>query len=128
MSRHSVRKAWNTEAVKRHCKRTGNMLFVSHAFDVIKESLAPVDETMQDAIHSMPSRQTGKLDESIEIALGLRVMVVINIATEADIANGTKGIIEDIFLDQWELDVKNGLTADENGIVHLSFPPAAILF
>lgn len=125
-SRHGVRRAWNTESVKRHCKKTGNTLFISHAIDLVKESMQEVDEETYDKIQSMSSKQTGKLEESVELAIGIRAMVVINIATEADIANGTRGIIEDIILDEREK--QEDLVAKEDGAVHLKYPPCAILF
>ena len=38
----------------------------------------------------------------IEIAIGMKVMVTLNLATEADLANRSRGIIEDIVLDPRE--------------------------
>jgi len=51
-------------------------------------------------------------------------MVLLNVATEADIANGTWGEIQDIILDERE-----ELSApDEDGIIKLKYPPAMLLF
>lgn len=47
----------------------------------------------------MDSKRTGKLTDRVEIAIGMKIMVVLNVATEADIANGTQGTITDIILD-----------------------------
>ena len=47
-----------------------------------------------------------------------------NIATDADVANGTRGEIQDIILDERE----EILTPDEDGIITLRYPPAMILF
>jgi hypothetical protein len=44
-----------------------------------------------------------------------------NIATEADLANGTRGTIEQIVLDLRELE------QNENGTV-LKYPPAKVIF
>jgi hypothetical protein len=35
----------------------------------------------------------------MEVAIGMKAMVIINIATEADLANGTRGMVTDIVLD-----------------------------
>jgi hypothetical protein len=51
-------------------------------------------------------------------------MVLLNIATEADITNGTRGVIQDIILDERE----EGSVPDEEGIIHLKYPPAMLLF
>ena len=51
-------------------------------------------------------------------------MVLLNLATEADVANGTRGQIHDIVLDERE-----GLSVpDEDGVIKLKYPPAMILF
>ena len=51
-------------------------------------------------------------------------MVLLNVATEADIANGTRGEIQDIILDERE----DSLTRNEDGSIILKFPPAMLLF
>ena len=51
-------------------------------------------------------------------------MVLLNVATEADIANGTRGEIQDIILDERE-----ELSApDEDGIIKLKYAPVMLLF
>jgi len=51
-------------------------------------------------------------------------MVLLNVATEADIANGTQGEIQDIILDE-----RKELSApDEDGIIKLKYAPAMLLF
>ncbi|KAF9530310.1 hypothetical protein CPB83DRAFT_851365 [Crepidotus variabilis] len=50
-------------------------------------------------IYCMDSKRTGKLTDRVEIAIGMKIMVVLNVATEANIANGTRGTITDIILD-----------------------------
>ncbi len=74
-------------------------------------------------VASMRAKQTARLDHKVQIAIGMRAMVLINIATEADIANGTRGIIQDIILDSRE-------TIPESSAmeVKLKYPPAAIIF
>ncbi|KAJ7573258.1 hypothetical protein C8J56DRAFT_1066671 [Mycena floridula] len=48
-----------------------------------------------------------KLQDCEEMAIGMKMMVIFNIATEADVANGTK---------------------DKFGQVYLKFPPALVVF
>jgi hypothetical protein len=47
------------------------------------------------------NRQTGtkQLKHRIEVVIGMRIMVTLNLATEADLANGSAGLIQDIVLD-----------------------------
>jgi len=54
----------------------------------------------------------------------MKAMVVLNVATKADIANGTRGTIHDIILDPREPPIEQG----ENGAIVLKYPPAAIIF
>lgn len=71
-----------------------------------------------------------RLPDDIELSIGMKVMVVVNIATEADIANGTWGTIVDMLLDPREnpfsVDVQE---ADvEHEPVTLAYPPSVIFF
>ncbi|KAK0476296.1 hypothetical protein IW261DRAFT_1566977 [Armillaria novae-zelandiae] len=75
-------------------------------------------------IASMTDKNTGKMPDIIEIAIGMKAMVMLNIATESDLANGTCGTIEDIILDPQE----HNPTLDEDNIVDLQYPPALIIF
>ena len=54
----------------------------------------------------------------------MKAMVLLNLAIDTDIANGMRGHIQDIILDERE-----GLCVpDEDGIVELKYPPVMILF
>ena len=53
-------------------------------------------------------------------------MVTLNVATEANLANSSRGTIEDIVLDPRE--EINSARHDQNGVVWLQYPPAMILF
>jgi hypothetical protein len=48
------------------------------------------------------------------MAIGMKVMVLLNVATEADIANRTRGEIKDIVLEETSL-------PDEEGTIHLKY-------
>jgi hypothetical protein len=68
-------------------------------------------------------KSTGKLSDRIELAIGMKLMVLLNLSTEVDIANGTRGMIQNILLDHREGKVE----VDENGVAKLTYPPAMIL-
>jgi ATP-dependent exoDNAse (exonuclease V) alpha subunit len=76
------------------------------------------------AVASLDDAKTGKLPASIRIAIGMKAMVVLNIATEAEVANGTRGEIQDVILDERE----DLLTPNEDGTITLKYPPALLLF
>jgi hypothetical protein len=42
---------------------------------------------------------TARLENRVEIAIGMETMVTQNIATDASLANGSRGILKDIVLD-----------------------------
>lgn len=68
-------------------------------------------------------KNTGKLPDRVDMAVGMKAMVLLNLATEAEIANGTRGVIHDIILDEREKP-----HTETNGTVNLQYPPAMILF
>jgi len=75
------------------------------------------------AAASMKDKHTGKLTDTIEIAVGMKAMVLVNIAVETDVANGTRGTVKDILLDP-----RDDHCDVEDGAVQLKYPPAMILF
>ncbi|KAJ2913508.1 hypothetical protein MD484_g6899, partial [Candolleomyces efflorescens] len=97
--RHSVRRRWNNLALIKHCAEGGHRRYIIRAEDIDKTTgeLPRIDYRV--AIASLKGKEKGKLEDEIEIARGMKVMVVANISTEADMANGTRGTIEDIWVD-----------------------------
>lgn len=75
-------------------------------------------------IAGMKQRSMGLLEGEILLSVGMKAMVILNISTEADLANGTRGTITEIILDPQE---KIGYT-DKKGITLLQYPPALIIF
>ncbi|KAF8825621.1 hypothetical protein HHX47_DHR6000135 [Lentinula edodes] len=72
----------------------------------------------------LDTKRTGNLSHRVEIAVGMKAMVLANISTEADLANGTRGTVTHIILDECEPmkhDVMDGATM-------LRYPPACIFF
>ena len=66
----------------------------------------------------------GFLKLRVDVAVGMKAMVILNIATEAEVANGMHGIVRGIALDPRE----GQSQPDEEGHIHLKYPPAVIYF
>jgi len=80
------------------------------------------------SVESKCTKGTKKLKHRLKIAVGMKVMVTLNLATEVDLANGSRGTIEDIILDPREHVSRGDLHDDDNGIIWLKYPPAMIVF
>ncbi len=72
----------------------------------------------------MTKKKAGCIPDMLEIAIGMKAMVTVNIAMESDLANGTRGTIEDLILNPQEQPPQ----PDEDNIINLMYPPALILF
>ncbi|KAJ3879105.1 hypothetical protein F5051DRAFT_427618, partial [Lentinula edodes] len=106
--RNAVRRKWNKAALRRH-------------YTIAGESLTPAQLLR---LAKLDTKRTGNLSHRVEIAVGMKAMVLANISTEADLANGTRGTVTHIILDEREPiehDVMDGATM-------LRYPPACIFF
>jgi ATP-dependent exoDNAse (exonuclease V) alpha subunit len=79
----------------------------------------------QVTVAGMFEKHTGKLPGQLELVVGMKAMVTMNIATEADLANGMRGEIINIVLDPREL---NPHRDEETSVTRLQYLPAMILF
>lgn len=121
--RHTVRNLWNEHAITKHCAKTGNQQYLIPAEDTSRDGETLTMEAKL-ATASLEDKKTGKLPVFVRMAIGMKAMVLLNLATEADVANGTRGHIQDIVLDERE-----GLCVpNEDGVVELKYPPAMIIF
>ena len=75
-------------------------------------------------IAGLKDETTRNLKMRVELAVGMKAMVVLNIATEADVANGTRGTVKGFVLDPRETNT----TPDEEGNIRLKYPPPVIYF
>ena len=75
-------------------------------------------------VAGMQGKACANLVDEVKIAVGMQVMVTLNLSTDKDLANGTRGTIEEIVLDPQE----DCIELDEDGAIHLLYPPALILF
>ncbi len=122
--RHSVRKLWNEHALSKHCSKTGNQRYIIPAEDTSRDGNQALTMEARLTIAGLDDAKTGKLPAMVQMAIGMKAMVLLNLATEADVANGTRGEIQDIILDERE----ELSPPDEEGAIHLKFPPAMLLF
>jgi hypothetical protein len=121
--RHGVRTKWNDCAIRKHCQDTNQTLFVSHAEDRINGRTLRRPEQLAVQHRQGSTRRAGDdLPESIELAVGMRVMVTRNLDTDLDITNGARGTIVDVVVEADE-----PLTTDGNNVIHLRRPPAFLL-
>jgi PIF1-like helicase len=100
--RHAVRNQWNSAAIRKHCAERHCRLYVSSAEETIGGR--PVTNEEKIAIMtkkkgSKSEMERGGLMKDVELAIGASVMVTLNIHTELDVANGVRGTIEGIVLD-----------------------------
>lgn len=128
-SRHGVRRAWNDTALRKHCKETGHRIYICHSDDTIKGRPLTLAEEYGMALRSSQKTATGRrrdtkndLPETISILIGAEVMVVENIETDLDIANGARGTIVDIVLNPEEPAIPDDAT-----VVDLKHQPLYIL-
>ena len=124
--RHAVRTQWNSAAIRKHCIETCRRLYVFPAEDSICGRPVTNEEKiaiMTQAKGSKANMDRGGLQKEMELAIGAPVMVTLNIMTELDVANGVRGIVEAIVLDERESVIGTG---DEHTI-KLRYPPRYVL-
>jgi hypothetical protein len=103
---------------------SGNRKYIISAEDMHKESGDVPDSKTKFAIAGLKDDATKNLKMRVELAVGMKAMVVLNIATEADVVNGTRGTVQGI-----ELDPREGHTVpDDKGHIHLKYSPPVIYF
>lgn len=104
--RHAVRKHWNDSAIRKHCRETGQRLFICPAQDKIKGRALTLVERYAVATRATKggsrSEKRQELPDKIEVAIGMKVMVTFNVQTDLDITNGARGTVVDIILDPEE--------------------------
>jgi hypothetical protein len=115
---------WNDVSLAQHCKKKkkGQIRYFSNAEYTKGRDREELTLAQRVSIAKLPVKSTGRLPEHIKIAIGMKVLVTWNLATEADLTNGALGEIVDIILDIQE---EGGA---ENGGKLLKYPPAMILF
>ena len=123
---NATKDLWNTAAVERHCRMSGNRKYIISAEDTLKDSGESPDTKTKIAIAGLRDDATKNLKMRVELAVGMKAMVVLNIAMEADVANGpgTRGTVDGFFLVPRERQTQ----PDDEGNIHLKYPPPVIYF
>jgi len=121
--RHAVRSHWNHASLRKACSESGQRLLICHAEDTIKNRALSLVERYALAQRSSGDgrRKRKDLPETIELAIGMKVMVTSNIATDLDITNGARGTIVDVILNSEEPPV------GDSSIVTLKHLPQCVL-
>ena len=122
--RNAAKDMWNSAAVERHSRMSGNRKYVISAEDTLAETGEVPDQRTRLAVAGLKDEATKGLKRRVELSVGMKAMVVLNIATEADVANGTRGTIHGIVLDPRE----DCTSPEEDGSIHLRYPPAVVYF
>lgn len=121
--RHAVREAWNDAALRKHCQKQKKQVFICPAEDTIQgRSLSPQERiaaSLQCKCRKKEHRR--HLPDQVRIAVGMKVMVTLNLATDLDVANGARGEITKIVLHPQEPPIT------DSPEVRLSYPPAFIV-
>ncbi|QRV90295.1 ATP-dependent DNA helicase PIF1 [Ceratobasidium sp. AG-Ba] len=125
--RNICRIDWNRAANRMHAMRSGCQLFICPAEDTV-EGRPITSQERWDAVQSKGPRSKDRfgcngLPDRVELAVGMKVMVTVNVETELDIANGSRGVVVDLILDHRE----GQEAAAEVSEVHLKYPPACVL-
>jgi hypothetical protein len=112
--RNCVWAAWNRLSLQCHCSETGNLLYICNAEDATLTEHTLTNMKQKVRVARMTIAETKKLPYQIQLAIvGMQVMVTLNVATEADLANGSCGTIKDIVLHPREELVHNDRTEDK---------------
>ena len=122
--RNATKDLWNAAALEKHCWTSGNRRYVVSAEDTIKDTGETPNKKTKHAIAGLKDEATRNLKMRVELAVGMKAMVVLNIATEADLANGTRGTVKGFVLDPRQ----DHTTPDNKGTIHLKYPPPVIYF
>jgi hypothetical protein len=112
---------WNEDMLSWYCRRTGEVCYTLYAHDTSK--CQPLSRQQRLTIAHMKLEKTAHLPNKVELAIGMKTMVLSNIAPSIDLANGSRGIITDIILDPQECALPNS-----SNTVFLQYPPAAVIF
>ena len=99
--RHAVRRLWNETALLKHGKQAHHMILECKAEETIKGKVLTVGEkyAANQRQLNLDSRQRKQdLPQTLQMAMGMKVMVTQNVVTDLDITNGAQGTIVDIWL------------------------------
>jgi hypothetical protein len=111
--RNAVQIRWNRESVEEHCRRTGEQLLVVKALDTCMDQGVRRPISLGEKYLSMRNAGSGRnpfkgsrgkngLPDEVQMCIGMKVMVTLNVNTDIDVTNGAQGVIVGIKLDPHE--------------------------
>jgi hypothetical protein len=123
--RHGVLRHWNAAAVKKECARKKVPLFRSPAEDTTGGRPMTLRERYV-ATRSQSKRKKGRpekagLSNVVELFVGMKMMITYNVMTDMELANGARGEIVVIVLDEREDEYDA-----QAPIVDLKYPPRLV--
>ena len=94
--RHAVRRLWNKTALLKHGKKAHRVILECKADETIKGEPLTVAEkyALYQRQKNLDSRQRKQdLPQTLQMAIGMRVMVTQNVVTDLDTTNSARGTI-----------------------------------
>ena len=89
-------------SVKNHCRQSKQWLFICKAEDIIQDRPLTISEWYAVALRGQEQKRQqqyqNKLLETINLAIGMKVMVTQNVETDLDITNGATALLLTLFL------------------------------
>ena len=120
--RHSVREHWNEASLRQWCATNSHQILVCTAEDTLSaKRLSKSARIVQNDINVRSDRRRRTPPRTINIAIGMKVMVTENVETDLDITNGARGRIVSIVLHPEEPPL------GDHPVVHLKHLPLYIL-
>ena len=101
----------------------GGVVFFKHKYmicaeDTMRDTGDTPDNVTKLAIAGLKDYVTKNLKMRVELSVGMKAMVVLNITTDTDIANGTRGTVKGFVLDPRE----KSTTPDEDDGCNICLP------
>ena len=99
--RHAIQRLWNETALLKHGKKARHMILECEADETIKGQPLTLREKVAAFARqkNLDSRQQKQdLPLTVQMAIGMKVMVTQNLITDLDITNGARATIVDIWL------------------------------
>ncbi|KAI6095906.1 hypothetical protein EV401DRAFT_2083419 [Pisolithus croceorrhizus] len=125
--RHAVRQHWNEAVLCKHARLTGEVVLLYTVHDTINGAPLSIEARYAFALRTgggelQSRRRKGDLPNTVELSVGMRVIVNQNVETDLDITNGMQGLIVDIVLH-----LEEPPPSPTHDIVRLKLMPASIL-
>ncbi|KZT61157.1 hypothetical protein CALCODRAFT_406330, partial [Calocera cornea HHB12733] len=94
---HCIRNQWNEALIQQHCQKTKQTLLISKAYNTVGDHEVTNAERYtiltQKGGKGKNRGEKGGLPHRVALAIGMKVMVILNVHRDLDIANGARGEI-----------------------------------